>query len=114
MIPNNDSSANCAIEESFKCIEEYIDSGFEFIPFTEENIWITETSNDESGATIMGTRYFKKTTLVSPNGWELFEEKSFQPSWVSVVGESSAIYEAMPLLMSDDINRAFSNANLGL
>jgi hypothetical protein len=114
MIPNNDSSANCDIKESFKCIEEYIDSNFEFVPFSEENIWVTNVSNDEAGATIMGTRYFKKTTLVSPNGWELFEERSFQPSWVSVVGESNAIYEVMPLLMSDDIDRAFSNATFGL
>lgn len=86
LVANNDSSAECDIEDSFECVRRYIDSNFEDIPFNEENIWVTKTSNDETRATIMGTRFFKKTTLVSPNGWALLEERSFQPSWVSVRG----------------------------
>jgi hypothetical protein len=77
MIVNNDSSAECKIEESFECVDKYIGSDFEIVPFTEENIWVTNVSNDEIGATLMATRYFKKTTLASPNGWELFEERKF-------------------------------------
>jgi hypothetical protein len=76
-IANNDSSAECDVAESFDCVETFIDSNFQVIPFTEENIWVTKVFNDENAATIKGTRYFKKTSLVSPNGWDLIEEKSF-------------------------------------